>query len=110
MYRNIQTTTQAGREAGRFSAFVKRAAAGFIYALPVALLVFATLGNGVAAAQTRALKIYHIHSREKATIVFKRNGRYDTAGLKKLNWILRDWRTNEPTRMDPRLFDLIWEV
>ena len=43
-------------------------------------------------------------------IVFKRNGRYDQGGLKKLNRFLRDWRRNEPTKMDPRLFDLIWEV
>ncbi len=63
-----------------------------------------------AASQVRSLKIYHMHTREKATIVFKRNGRYDAAGLKKLNMMLRDWRRNEPVRMDPRLFDLIWEV
>jgi uncharacterized protein YcbK (DUF882 family) len=72
--------------------------------------VVALQGAPASAAQTRALKIYHIHSHEKAIIVFKRNGRYDAAGLKKLNFILRDWRRNEPTRMDPRLFDLIWEV
>ncbi len=32
-----------------------------------------------------------------------------TPRLKKLNVFLRDWRRNEPTNMDPRLFDLIWE-
>jgi uncharacterized protein YcbK (DUF882 family) len=63
-----------------------------------------------ASGQIRALKIYHLHTHERATIVFKRNGRYDQAGLKKLNMMLRDWRRNEPTRMDPRLFDLVWEV
>lgn len=88
---------------------------GFGTKLGVSTLVVAvslsTIPADVAlAGQVRALKIYHIHSREKATIVFKRNGRYDAAGLKKLNYILRDWRRNEPTRMDPRLFDLIWEV
>ena len=31
-------------------------------------------------------------------------------GLRKLNQFLRDWRRNEPTKMDPRLFDLIWEA
>lgn len=52
----------------------------------------------------------HMHTREQATIVFKRNGRYDPEGLKKLNYILRDWRKNQPINMDPHLFDLIWEV
>jgi len=61
-------------------------------------------------AQTRSLKIYYIHTKEKAEIVYKKDGRYIDAGLKKLNYLLRDWRRNEPTNMDPRLFDLIWQV
>jgi len=61
-------------------------------------------------AETRSLKIYYIHTREKAEIVYKKDGRYVDAGLKKLNHLLRDWRRNEPTNMDPRLFDLVWQV
>jgi len=61
-------------------------------------------------AETRSLKIYYIHTREKAEIAYKKDGRYLDAGLKKLNYLLRDWRRNEPTNMDPRLFDLIWQV
>src|SRR5690606_11049560 len=34
----------------------------------------------------------------------------DQAGLKKINNFLRDWRRNEPTKMDPRLLDLVWET
>jgi uncharacterized protein YcbK (DUF882 family) len=79
-------------------------------AVAVGLVTAICSAAPASAGQVRALKIYHVHSHEKATIVFKRNGRYDAAGLKKLNMILRDWRRNEPTRMDPRLFDLIWEV
>ncbi|PZO77942.1 MAG: peptidase M15 [Mesorhizobium amorphae] len=63
-----------------------------------------------AQAETRALKLHFIHTGEKAEIVFKRNGRYDQAGLKKINQFLRDWRRNEPTKMDPRLMDLVWEA
>jgi len=69
---------------------------------------FATASS--ASAETRSLKLYYLHTKEKAEIVFKRNGRYDQAGLNKLNRFLRDWRRNEPTKMDPRLFDLVWEV
>ncbi len=68
------------------------------------------LGITSALAETRSLKIHHLHTGEKAEIVFKRNGRYDPAGLKKINYILRDWRRNEPTRMDPRLLDLVWQA
>ena len=63
-----------------------------------------------AAATERALYLYYTHTKETARIVFKRNGQYVQSGLKELNNFLRDWRRNEPTKMDPRLFDLIWEV
>ena len=63
-----------------------------------------------AAAETRSLKLYFVHTKERAEIVFKRNGRYDQKGLQRINQFLRDWRRNEPTKMDPRLFDLVWEV
>ncbi|WP_435266560.1 DUF882 domain-containing protein [Shinella sp. BE166] len=63
-----------------------------------------------AESGNRTLKLYFIHTKEKAEITFKRNGRYDARGLKQLSQFLRDWRRNEPTKMDPRLFDLVWEV
>ncbi|MBZ9995733.1 DUF882 domain-containing protein [Mesorhizobium sp. BH1-1-4] len=63
-----------------------------------------------AHAEVRSLKLYHLHTHEKAEIVYKRNGRYVPEGLRKINIILRDWRRNEPTKMDPRLLDLVWEA
>jgi uncharacterized protein YcbK (DUF882 family) len=63
-----------------------------------------------AAGETRSLKLYFIHTGEKAVITYKRNGRFDPKGLEQMNRFLRDWRKNQPTKMDPRLFDLIWEV
>lgn len=63
---------------------------------------------GAAAAETRTLKFYNVHTKERAKIVYKKNGRYLSDGLKKVNWILRDWRRKEPTKMDPRLLDLVW--
>lgn len=63
-----------------------------------------------AAASERALYLYYTHTKETARIVFKRNGQYVQSGLNELNQFLRDWRRNEPTKMDPQLFDLIWEV
>lgn len=69
-----------------------------------------TVSAPAAQAEVRALKLHNLHTKEKAEIVFKRNGRYDQAGLKKLNVFLRDWRRNEPTKMDPRLLDLVWEA
>jgi uncharacterized protein YcbK (DUF882 family) len=70
---------------------------------------FMTIAAPAAHAETRTLKLYFIHTKERAEITFKRNGRYDQAGLKKINNLLRDWRRNEPTKMDPRLLDIVWE-
>lgn len=84
-------------------------AARLFSALVLGILV-AAFAAPAAMAQTRSLKLYYVHTGEKAEIVYKRNGRYDQAGLNKLNRFLRDWRRNEPTKMDPRLFDVVWEV
>lgn len=82
-----------------------------IAAMAVSLVVPALVPSATdAASGTRTLKVYFVHTNEKAEITFKRNGRYDQKGLQQLNRFLRDWRRNEPTKMDPRLFDLVWEV
>ncbi len=74
------------------------------------MLVTGRVGEAGASAGDRALTLVNVHTNEGGTIVFKRNGRYDPEGLKRLNWVLRDWRKNQPTNMDPHLFDLIWQV
>lgn len=69
-----------------------------------------TTQNAVANGDTRTISLYHIHSKESLSITFKRNGRYDQAALGKLNHFLRDWRNQKQTKMEPRLFDVLWEV
>lgn len=63
-----------------------------------------------AASGDRTLYLYYTHTKETGKFTFRRGGRYDKAVLAKLNRFLRDWRRNEPTTMDPALFDLVWEV
>ncbi|MFC6489140.1 DUF882 domain-containing protein [Nitratireductor sp. GCM10026969] len=75
--------------------------------LALALLLSAA---PVASAETRSLRLYFTHTGERAEITYKRNGRYLKSGLQQINHILRDWRRDEPTTMDPRLLDLLWEV
>ncbi|MBX3582114.1 MAG: DUF882 domain-containing protein [Rhizobiaceae bacterium] len=76
----------------------------------ILLALCMTVMAAPAEAETRTLKLYFIHTKERAEITFKRNGRYDQAGLRKINNFLRDWRRNEPTKMDPRLLDTVWEA
>jgi uncharacterized protein YcbK (DUF882 family) len=69
-----------------------------------------SISLNAAHAETRSLKLYNTHTKETAEIIFKQNGRYDRAGLKKLNTFMRDWRANKETKMDPELFDFVWAV
>jgi uncharacterized protein YcbK (DUF882 family) len=102
----------AARKGRRLSATKRAARSCAALAAGLAALLAATRGTQDAAAngETRTLSILHAHTKESAQITFKRNGRYDSEGLKQLNWLLRDWRVDEPTNMDPRLFDIVWEV
>jgi len=64
-------------------------------------------GNG---GSDRTLYLHHTHTGETGRFTFKRNGQYDQKVLRQLNVFLADWRTKEPTKMDPALFDLLWVV
>src|SRR5215471_5593582 len=68
------------------------------------------LENAIANGDTRTLSLHHTHTDEDITITYKRNGRFDDEALKKLDHFVRDWRKDEDVHMDPRLFDVIWEV
>lgn len=76
----------------------------------LALLGLFAASAAPANAETRTLKIYFVHTGEKSTITFKRDGKYVQSGLDQANRALRDFRRNEPTKMDPHLLDLVWEV
>ena len=66
--------------------------------------------NAIANGDTRTISFHHLHTGEDLTITYKRNGRYDDAALKKIDWLMRDWRQNQDIRMDPHLIDLVWEA
>jgi len=79
----------------------------------VALIILLSnngLESAVANGDTRTLSLHHIHTDEDITITYKRDGRYDEEALKRVDRFLRDWRKDEDIHMDPRLFDVIWEV
>jgi uncharacterized protein YcbK (DUF882 family) len=91
----------------------KRASRAFLaFVGVVAGLLAGTARTQDAAAfgETRSLTFFHTHTRESATITFRRNGEYDEEALNQLNWLLRDWRVEQPAKMDRRLFDILWEV
>ncbi|WP_413776446.1 DUF882 domain-containing protein [Rhodopseudomonas sp. P2A-2r] len=88
------------------------ARAGFHACLSSLLLIAAagTVHDATALGDNRTLSFHHTHSGEDLTVTFKRNGRYDEDALKQINHFLRDWRSQDSTTMDRRLFDILWEV
>lgn len=84
-----------------------RATLGAFIGTAAALAIFASVAK---AADSRTLDLYNVHTKERLTIVFKKDGRFIPSALNELNRFLRDWRRNEATRMDPRLFDTVWEL
>ena len=66
--------------------------------------------QATANGEVRTISFYNVHNKETLEITFKKNGRYIPSAMKKINYFMRDWRQNTPTRMDPKLIDLIWEL
>ena len=84
----------------------------FIGAVMLGLTILTPSGTQTAIANgdTRTIYLHHAHTNESIAATYLVNGEYDSAVLKQLNWFLRDWRRDEPTNMDPRLFDVVWEA
>ncbi|MBJ6127891.1 DUF882 domain-containing protein [Microvirga splendida] len=107
--RKTVTVPKCGRLSGEGGAL--RSIIG-LSAAASALLTFASapMQGAAALGETRTLSFFHTHTRESLTVTFRRNGRIDEGALSQLNWFLRDWRVDKPAQMDPRLFDILWEV
>jgi uncharacterized protein YcbK (DUF882 family) len=69
-----------------------------------------TTESAVANGETRTISLTDSHTDEAGNFTYMVNGVYDQAVLDKLDWFMRDWRHDEQTKMDPKLFDIVWEV
>jgi uncharacterized protein YcbK (DUF882 family) len=78
--------------------------------IAVVLTVATISTRAPAAIEERALSLYNIHNEERLEIIFKRDGQYIPHALTMINHFMRDWRRDEPIKMDPALIDLIWEL
>jgi uncharacterized protein YcbK (DUF882 family) len=72
--------------------------------------VLAAGSASITANSDRTIRLYNIHTKETLVSPYKRNGKYVPAEMQKINWLLRDWRKDEATTMEPELIDLLWEM
>jgi uncharacterized protein YcbK (DUF882 family) len=66
--------------------------------------------SAIANGETRTISLSNAHTNESGSFTYMVNGVYDSNVLEKLNWFMRDWRHDEKTTMDPKMFDIVWEV
>jgi uncharacterized protein YcbK (DUF882 family) len=58
----------------------------------------------------RSLSFYNIHTGERLSVCYFKNGTYCPDAMRQINHILRDYRTGDIKTMDPRLMDLLFTV
>jgi uncharacterized protein YcbK (DUF882 family) len=98
---------------GRINTLNKTIGKLLISAAVVSALV---LGSGLlavnteAGGETRTISLYQVHTKENLTITYMQNGRYVPSAMKKINYLLRDWRRDQVTTIDPKTLDLMWEL
>ncbi|HJZ42345.1 MAG TPA: DUF882 domain-containing protein [Hyphomicrobiaceae bacterium] len=80
--------------------------------IAAALLALATGPSSITANNTRdrTISLYNINTKETLTVQYMKGGKRIAKAMEDINWILRDWRKDEKTEMDPDLVDLLWEV
>jgi uncharacterized protein YcbK (DUF882 family) len=61
----------------------------------------------LAAFQVRVLRFEHLHTGETLSVAYWSDGEYDPIGLARIDRLLRDFRTGDAHRIDPRLLDLL---
>ena len=73
-------------------------------------MAWSAFSSAAVAGEVRTLSLYQVHTKESLTVTYKKNGRYIPSAMKKINYMLRDWRRNATTKMDPKAIDLMWEL
>ena len=67
----------------------------------------AELSGLSARGEQFRLKLHHLHTGESINVVYRIGNTYLPEGLAKLNYFLRDHRTNDEGSYDPKEFDLL---
>jgi uncharacterized protein YcbK (DUF882 family) len=58
----------------------------------------------------RALSLHHLHTDERLRLTYRVGEHYQRSALHRLNRFLRDFRTGESAAIDPRVYDLLFEI
>ncbi len=74
------------------------------------LSVIRPAAAAVAPVKDRQLHLYHRQTGEFFKETYFEDGFYRVDALDQINWVLRDWRTDATTPIDPALLDILYNV
>jgi uncharacterized protein YcbK (DUF882 family) len=84
---------------------------GLIMAAGLALPSTGFCRTGHFLSGEKAISLYNLHTGEELqNLVYRADGDYLPDSLQRLNWLLRDYRSDEVQRIDPSLFDLVHAI
>ncbi len=63
--------------------------------------------SGAYATRTRSLSLYAVNTGERLRVDYCVDGRYEPQGLRAVDHLLRDFRTDEMYPIDPRVLDVL---
>jgi uncharacterized protein YcbK (DUF882 family) len=93
-----------------FARWKKIAASTAVAAVFGAGVFFSLNGTAHSGGETRSVSLYHVHTKERLNITYMQDGKYIPSAMKKINYLMRDWRRNEVITISPRTIDLMWEL
>lgn len=63
-----------------------------------------------AGPRERSLAIYNPRTREAVDVIYRIGNRYSRNNLRKINHIMRDWRSGDEVNIDPAVIDYLYSV
>jgi len=60
--------------------------------------------------EPRKLAFHNLHTEEKLTMTYFEDGQYVTGAMQEINYLLRDHRSGDVHNMDPKLFNLLYDL
>lgn len=95
----------AGEDCAPATPVSRRVALGAAFGLLTAPALAQVSGGG-----PRTIGVRRVQTGDSFRGVYWRDGRYDRDALRRLDEVLRDPGMDELTPIDPRLFDVLWQV
>lgn len=74
------------------------------------LMLAPTVSLAKTEARERKISFRHLHTGERLNATYWADGAYVDDELSRINWLLRDFRNDQRTQIDPDLLDILYRI